>query len=1347
MHQPSGLEHNDGQDMLAQVAELVARVRHLAAERAAKERESEQALQCDSSAVEREFSESTQAAEDRRRRETHQVEMQLIERRNRARQRFDAETTAAEREYRSAITEINERCDGDERRAKQQLQEATWLAETVYEAAEPQPRRAHAELDQSLSKQLVELQGLEQQTAVMLVRYHQRMPDDPIELSEPAPPPSASFLPETARESERADDIEGREEPTRTAAPLTPAQQRVADSLDLVRKQVQCLINLGTPRWFIGPVLPLATLMIMTAAAGLAGWLTGWSNWPWLVGAAAAALVIMMVLIVLLYRAARRHVRAVMLPLRQAAAEARRSSDQALEESAAARDRLLHELKTTRDRELREASEAFAPKLPEIKATRERRIKRTEDRYAQLQVEIQQRRDEDLATAVATHKDRSENIARAYETTTAAATLRRDQHNAETASRRAAQWQSLASNWTQGMTAAATEIAALNRQCDALFPAWTDPRWGDWSPPAEATPAIRFGNLALDMSAVPGGVPDDDRLKLDLPSRFNLPATISFPNHCSLLLEAAGDGRLPGVRILQSVMLRLLTSLPPGKVRFTIVDPVGLGQSFAGFMHLADHDEALVGARIWTEPRHIEQRLTDLTEHMENVIQKYLRNEFATIEQYNRQAGEIAEPLRFLVIADLPVHFTDIAAQRLASIISSGARCGVHTLILRDTRHEIPKSLNTDDLRRGSVRLTFEGGRFILQEPELRELPLALDPPPQDEFLTATLRTIGRAAKQASRVEVPFEVIAPPGESAEKLWTQESGRSLRVPLGRAGATKLQNLVLGEDTQQHVLIAGKTGSGKSTLLHALITNLSLWYSPDEVEFYLIDFKKGVEFKTYATYPIPHVRAVAIESDREFGLSVLQGLDAELKHRGNLFRDAGVQDLAGFRRVRPGERMPRTLLIVDEFQELFVEDDKLAQDASLLLDRLVRQGRAFGMHILLGSQTLGGAYTLGRSTMGQMGVRIAMQCSEADSHLILSDDNSAARLLSRPGEAIYNDASGLVEGNSPFQVVWLPEQQREQMLGRVIDLAKTRKHHRLPHAAIVFEGNAPADIARNRPLRELLALPTWPAAKQSVNAWLGEAIAIKDPTAAALRRHSGANLLMIGQRDDAAVGMMASMMISLAAQHAAANSKFYVFDGTPGDDPLAGKLAQLVDVLPHQVNLVNYREVPQTMAELAAELARRQADDLTDAPAIYLLVHGLHRYRMLRKPEDEFSYSSNGGDKPPASDKLYAAIIRDGPNFGLHTFAWCDTLNNLQRTLDRQTLREFDQRVLFQMSATDSSTLIDSPLASRLGPRRALYHSEEHGQLEKFRPYSFPPPEWLEQLAAALAKRSKASTHAT
>ncbi len=59
--------------------------------------------------------------------------------------------------------------------------------------------------------------------------------------------------------------------------------------------------------------------------------------------------------------------------------------------------------------------------------------------------------------------------------------------------------------------------------------------------------------------------------------------------------------------------------------------------------------------------------------------------------------------------------------------------------------------------------------------------------------------------------------------------------------------------------------------------------------------------------------------------------------------------------------PHVRMPRILLLVDEFQEFFTSDDKIAQEAGLLLDRLVRQGLAFWYAHHAGSQTLAGAYT--------------------------------------------------------------------------------------------------------------------------------------------------------------------------------------------------------------------------------------------------------------------------------------------------------------------------------------------------------------------------------------------------
>ncbi len=152
--------------------------------------------------------------------------------------------------------------------------------------------------------------------------------------------------------------------------------------------------------------------------------------------------------------------------------------------------------------------------------------------------------------------------------------------------------------------------------------------------------------------------------------------------------------------------------------------------------------------------------------------------------------------------------------------------------------------------------------------------------------------------------------------------------------------------------------------------------------------------------------------------------------------------GAQDLAGYKRLADGHRSQPTanrcrarLLMIDEFQEFFTEEDRISQGAAVLLDRIVRQGRAFGIHVILGSQTLGGAYTLARATIGQMVIRIALQCNEADAYLIMDQDNPAPRLLSRPGEGIYNDTAGSIEGNSPFQAVWLSDRVRETYLAKI------------------------------------------------------------------------------------------------------------------------------------------------------------------------------------------------------------------------------------------------------------------------------------------------------------------------
>jgi hypothetical protein len=1057
----------------------------LSTECAARENEIEQALERAVTSANREHDRKVEEIELRAEGAKQEAREQHAERAAKVNAQYGADFNALNGADRASRQRIETDADNIDRDAKEKLQQAVWLADSVLEATQNQAHAEYKKTKEQVATNNEQLDELEKQSNDLLETYGHAAPI--------IPEPADAAMPEDPRAAFKAEK-------------------------DNIERHLATLRGLAIPKLFVGLAPYLLVIVLIVIAIVAAQATTG--SIPQSVaelntielklkqiGYAVGGTVLVCALGGWgLWMLGRKQVRETYTNFRVCMSAARRALDAEMTNAKVARESMLSRASKKRDMEARAAQERFQPVLQKNAAARAHHLKVAQEDYKRRLRRHESQRDEQRQGLATSEKQQLDAIEADRVAKLDAARAHRDAQIREAQLRHDADRAALERHWDDGLARIQAPIGETNGRS---LHDWEDPYWKTWKPDGKFTSTVRFGELSVDLPQITDHVPRN----LKLPDSFSVPALLAFPKQSSLLIEYDRDGRSDAIRALQMVMTRLLTSLPPGRVRFTIIDPVGLGQNFAGFMHLADHDDALVGGRIWTESDHIEQRLLNLTEHMETVIQKYLRNEFETIDDYNAQAGELAEPYRFLVIADFPQGWQGESFRRLASIASAGARCGVYTLVARDMRVPLPGGTHIDELEQHSVTLVKRDGRFTWKDDVFKQFPLTIDDPPAEESLTELLDVVGRHAKDANRVEVPFASIAP---RSEQYWTSSAKDEVRVPIGRLGATRLQTLRLGRGVAQHALIAGKTGSGKSTLLHVLVTNLSLWYHPDEVEFYLVDFKKGVEFKTYATHELPHARAIAVESDREFGLSVLQRVDAELSRRGELFRKLGVQDLSSYREAAgPGAVMPRTLLIIDEFQEFFSEDDKLAQDAALLLDRLVRQGRAFGIHVLLGSQTIGGTGGLARSTIGQMAVRIALQTSEADSQLILGDNNSAARLLSRPGEAIYNDQGGLVEANSPFQISWLPDETRERYLTDARQLAE-QKHALAREPANVFEGNAPADIRKNVRLTKLLDSRDGAARTPAPLAWVGDPVAIKDPTSIPFRRVSGANLLVIGQQ---------------------------------------------------------------------------------------------------------------------------------------------------------------------------------------------------------------------------------------
>ncbi|MEZ6123887.1 MAG: FtsK/SpoIIIE domain-containing protein [Planctomycetaceae bacterium] len=857
-------------------------------------------------------------------------------------------------------------------------------------------------------------------------------------------------------------------------------------------------------------------------------------------------------------------------------------------------------------------------------------------------------------------------------------------------------------------------------------------RWPDapdWALPQMMPNCLSVGDVLMTVPQVPATADGDLSSRLCL----EMPAVLRFPADTSILVEHDAAGRERALGFLRTQLLKLLTVIPAGRVRLTLIDPIGLGQSFSAMMHLADFDELLIHSRIWTDSSQIRQQLQKVTEHMENIFQTYLRSQFETIEEYNASAGEVAEPYHFVVIAGFPSAFTEESGRHLSSILTSGPRCGVHALIAWNPAQGVPQSFDADELRHHCIRFQVRNNQLL----PMASLPSAVvfeayPEPPATDYVR-TVRQVGEQSKDARRVEVSFTRIAP---RHDEIWTHSSADGIDLPIGRAGAARLQFMRLGRGTSQHVLIAGKTGSGKSTFLHILITNLALHYGPDEIQFYLIDFKKGVEFRTYAAHRLPHARVVAIESDREFGLSVLERLDEILQERGELFRDRGVQDVPGFREQFPNEPMPRLLLLVDEFQEFFVAEDRVSARASLLLDRLVRQGRAFGIHILLGSQTLGGAYSLARSTMGQIAVRIALQCSESDAHLILSEDNVAARMLTRPGEAIYNDANGLVQGNHQFQVAWLDEARREEAIRTMLSHDHAAAHDR---RMVVFEGNVPPVVEHCQPLNALLKSEVDATRRptDALTVWLGEPVAIAAPTSLEFRRASGQNLLIVGQDESQVDSLLACLILSICCRPGGEipddGSRLTLLQDGRADESMQRFAGLQNSLCLDNTVLSGPDDCDAVIQHFHQEVTlREQNPDLTRGSERLLVVRNIGQFRSLRKDEDDFGLGGFGEPKAATSATMFADLLKRGPLVGIHVVVWADTFSNAVRWLSNSLLREFESRIAFRMNQTDSASLVDTPVAASLTAGRALIYRDQTGTIEKFRPFAWPSESWLASL---------------
>lgn len=831
-----------------------------------------------------------------------------------------------------------------------------------------------------------------------------------------------------------------------------------------------------------------------------------------------------------------------------------------------------------------------------------------------------------------------------------------------------------------------------------------------------------------------------------------IPHCAQFSSEFNYIFKFNGEGRANVVKDACDMGMRLFMMLPPGKVNFTFIDPVTLGESFAMFTRLVDVDDRtseIINGKIWSAPSDIEDKLKIMTNHISNVTQRCLQGKYDNIFEYNKVAEQNAEAYQILMLMDYPAGLSDQSLKLLEQIVTSGPKCGVFTVIYRNESQYKKVSERSYPLIK-NIEANFQVFNYSANATQIMCTNEAVKEQqflwngvkmPNDERMNEIIATLKKGIKSADKVVIGIEKV----NNAESTNTTKDG--IRIPIGIHGANEVQYLTLGVGGSHHALIAGVAGSGKSSLLHTIILRTLMQYSPEELVIYLVDFKRGVEFKIYADFVLPSFKVVAIESEREFGYNILTSLEREQKIRADLFKKSHVDKIEEYREL--GKKMPRVLVIMDEFHELFSNsNDEFAKKSAIIMERIVRQGRAFGVHMILASQSYSNITGIDKAVFDQMAVRIVLKCSKADANLLLDGGSTEIDQISidDPGRAVYNSEAGNKEYNSHFRVAYIEPEKHRGMLQDISDSTKQFADAKQPTRILLsnIEDN-------NYSIFNQFVTLNANTYKTPGRLYIGEPLSVSNSMAMDFSRSEYSNLLMIGGDTEKGRSMFAFSILSLCINYKIAHQQapekpfIYLFNCKPLDDSYFKDTPKLLaEFLPEYIQYVgcgDTNEIQSIVSQMYDDVSNGANSIDTDK---YFFVFGYQRAEEL-KSEIQLSQSedidslfnimpSSSSSSRLSLKEMFRTIVKDGAQKGVHTLIWQDSFNALYQD-DKDIMSYFSMKIAFDMSPEEYSRFVSANDVSLMSENNAIYYNRARDN-QKFRPYQSPDEDWLKNISDKL-----------
>lgn len=759
---------------------------------------------------------------------------------------------------------------------------------------------------------------------------------------------------------------------------------------------------------------------------------------------------------------------------------------------------------------------------------------------------------------------------------------------------------------------------------------------------------------------------------------------------------------------LNQLVVDMLLSLPSRSINIHFVDLAFSAQ--ASFL-TRNLDEKIYGKLISSSNdwNHLKD---SLREKMAKALEEY-----GDVAKYNDSKNRVVVPYDVVVINDYQKCLNEMSD--LDALFENGHKGGIYFILMNNLDFKSDRDIDSLMALKDFYQvLEAENFGNYSKDAFIRCTPI-LDNP---ILAKACFNYINEGAElpQVAVASVDYDKILSKGfETIDK--------AMVIPVGSSENGELVDFTIDTVSHIHCFIIGQSGTGKSVFLHDVIIGAMAKYSPDELELYLMDFKiGGVEFNRYRNEK--HVKALLVDnSDIQITLEILRDISNKMRERGKQLRASGVSNIVEYNQVNPTKKMPRIVFIADECHVMFPtmnsKDTKLYREISEILQKIAKEGRSQGVHLVLATQTIAQA-EISSEILNNISDFYLLKCSPSDSERLVRGSVDTTSGL-KTGQVLHHD----IDHDVVFKSTYLPTSQTLEIIKKINDKTKASKNEQF-----YFVGSQIFEI--DDEVKNLLT-------EKGDAIAFGRSIDTKmEPVVIPLRNEYADNVMLFGINDEEQVSRTTMASIK-SLRISNKNIKIKVINCLSAEQRNTTKMLNDWENK-GEIELLNPQNCGGELVNIANSIMERTAEPTV----LYIL--GQERFRELRmdmeiaftKPTvaaDDFGFDSSmftAGDSGSMNFNSYQKaieyILKNGAEVGVHVILQIDKPKQLLFS-DYMSAKDFfnmfhhlimlksDENAVNSLGMSDDLKLEN--LSSDIERLRAIYYNETNNSYTLFTPFDF------------------------